>query len=361
MCKLSDFQAIDLFCGVGGLSYGMKQHGMNIAAGIDFDAACGYAFQENVQAKFVHQDITTVEATLLNELYASDKRRILLGCAPCQPFSNHSNKLKNKKNIAETDNRWTLLDEFRRLIIAAQPEIISMENVPQLTKHSVFHEFIAALKEQNYYISDYRKPIYCPDYGVPQRRKRLVLLASKLGQIEIIAPTHKKQNYVTVKAVIGDLPPIQDGETHPKDALHRARKLSPLNLKRIQALKEGQTWTSFKDDTLIAPCHKSETGNAFTAVYGRMCWNETAPTITTHCIGLSNGRFGHPSQDRAISLREAALLQSFPKTYRFVSDSHTLPLATLARHIGNAVPPKLGEAIAKSIQQHIEKFTILNG
>lgn len=357
MYKLSDFQVIDLFCGAGGLSYGMKQRDLDVVAGIDFDRTCEYAFQENVQAKFIHQNITTVDASLLNGLYAPGKQRILVGCAPCQPFSNHSNKLKNKENIATTDERWKLLDEFRRLIAVAEPVIVSMENVPQLIKHSIFDKFVMTLKAQGYHISNYHKPIFCPDYGVPQRRKRLVLLASKLGPIELIPPTHQRVDYVTVADAIKDLPPIKDGEAHPQDSLHRARKLSPLNLKRIQTLKEGESWTSFTNPDLITPCHKSDKGKTFTSVYGRMRWQETAPTITTHCIGLSNGRFGHPDQDRAISLREAALLQGFPKTYRFMDESKTFNIATLARHIGNAVPPKLGEVIATSIQQHIDFFS----
>jgi DNA (cytosine-5)-methyltransferase 1 len=185
-------------------------------------------------------------------------------------------------------------------------------------------------------------------------RQRLVLLASKLGEIQLIPPTHT--THITVKDTIKDLPAIKDGETDANDSLHRARKLTPMNLRRVKALKEGKTWTSFEDTDLIAPCHKSNNGKKFTSVYGRMSWNEVAPTITTHCIGLSNGRFGHPEQDRAISLREAALLQSFPKEYEFLAPSQSYNVATLARHIGNAVPPKLGEAIAKSIERHINQF-----
>ena len=129
-----------------------------------------------------------------------------------------------------------------------------------------------------------------------------------------------------------------------------------MNLKRIEKLKEGESWTSFKgeDKQLIAPCHQKSSGKKFTGVYARMSWKDVAPTITTHCIGLSNGRFGHPEQNRAISLREAALLQSFPITYNFIENKQNYNIGNLARHIGNAVPPKLGEVIAKSIKQHIK-------
>lgn len=351
--KVSDFKAIDLFCGIGGLSYGMKEVGIKVVAGIDIDETCKYAFTQNVQAEFVSRNISDITGKELNALYGSKSKKILVGCAPCQPFSSHSHKLKNKKDIVSEDNRWKLLYEFKRLIEEVQPDIISMENVPQLIKHSVFDDFVDSLKKEKYFISSYKTPVFCPDYGVPQRRQRLVLLASKLGTIELIPPTHK--NYATVKDSIGLLNPISDGETDEEDSLHRSRKLSPLNLKRIQALEEGQSWTSFKDNDLISQCHKAENGKKFTSVYGRMKWDEVSPTITTHCIGFSNGRFGHPEQNRAISLREAALLQSFPKEYKFQDNDSHCTIADLARHIGNAVPPKLGEAIAKSIIEHINQ------
>lgn len=354
MSRIREFQAVDLFCGVGGLSYGMKQNGINIAAGIDFDATCEFAFCTNVRSRFIHKDILEVTGKEIMDLYSKGKRRILVGCAPCQPFSNHTYKIKNKKDISKEDNRWSLLNEFSRLINETQPEIVSMENVPKIVNHAIFDDFIKNLHQNGYFISSYNKPVYCPDYGIPQRRQRLVLLASKLGPIELIPSTHSV--YQTVKDAIKDVRPIAHGEVDVHDILHRARKLSPLNLRRIKALKEGESWTSFEDQDLVAPCHKAENGKKFTSVYGRMSWNDVAPTITTHCIGLSNGRFGHPEQDRAISLREAALLQSFPASYQFVSATYPFSVGAIARHIGNAVPPRLGEVIAKSIKLHIDKF-----
>lgn len=351
--KLDQFQAVDLFCGIGGLSYGMKDT-IKVVAGIDIDATCEYAFAHNVGAKYIPASVVNITGEDLIALYDKNKRRILVGCAPCQPFSSHSYKRKNKIDISTEDERWKLLYEFKRLIIETQPEIISMENVPQLIKHRVFDEFVQSLKEQGYQVSDYSKPVFCPDYGIPQKRQRLVLLASKLGKINLIPPTHKV--YKTVADTIKHLPPIKDGERDTNDSLHLARKLSPLNLQRIQAITQGQTWTSFKDTNLITPCHKTEEGKKFTGVYGRMRWDSVAPTITTHCIGLSNGSFGHPEQDRAISLREAALLQSFPQHYEFIEEGKSFNIASIARHIGNAVPPLLGTAIAKSIEQHINQF-----
>ena len=353
MASINDFTAIDMFCGVGGLTHGLIKGDIKVVAGYDLDKSCEYAFNKNNAATFIPKDIKEVTIDELNKHFG-EKRKILVGCAPCQPFSSHSNKIKTKKDIASEDDRWRLIYEFKRLIEGTQPEIISMENVPQLIKHQVFEDFVSSLRENGYYISNYAKPIYCPNYGIAQKRQRLVLLASKLGEIELISPTHQKDNYVPIKEVIGKLKAIKDGEKDEKDPLHRARKLSPLNLQRIKQLKEGENWTNLSED-LISPCHKTEKGKTFTIAYGRMKWNEPSPTITTHCIGFSNGRFGHPVQDRAISLREAALLQSFPIHYDFIDNEKPTNITNLARHIGNAVPPRLGEIIAESIKKHLEK------
>jgi DNA (cytosine-5)-methyltransferase 1 len=354
MASIKDFATIDLFCGVGGLTHGLFKQGLTVVAGYDFDNSCAYAYKKNNEAEFIHKDIRDVTSSEINDHFGK-KRKILVGCAPCQPFSSHSNKIKIRKDITTEDKRWNLIYEYKRLIEEVQPEIISMENVPQLVKHQVFEDFIQALIDMNYHISEYKKIVFCPDYGIPQKRQRLVLLASKLGKIELIPATHKKENYETVESTIGNLPDIKDGETDIKDPLHRARKLSPLNLQRIKSIVEGQNWTNMSDD-LVSPCHKTEKGKTFTIAYGRMKKSEPSPTITTHCIGFSNGRFGHPTQDRAISLREAALLQSFPMTYDFINQKQSINIAYLAKHIGNAVPPKLGEVIAESIKQHIEQY-----
>jgi DNA (cytosine-5)-methyltransferase 1 len=354
MQNLHDYVVIDMFCGVGGLTHGLIKKGMTVAAGYDLDGSCKYAYEKNNKnARFIKKDIKNISSNEINELYGN-KRKILVGCAPCQPFSSHTNKLKEKKDVSIDDDRWKLLYEFKRLIEDVEPDIVSMENVPLLVKHKVFDDFIASLKNKGYHISNYKKIVYCPDYGIAQKRQRLVLLASKFGDIQLIPPDYVKTNYKTVIDEIGKLPRIKDGETHKSDPLHRARKMSPLNLERIKAITEGQNWTNLSED-LISPCHKTENGKTFTIAYGRMKWHEPSPTITTHCIGFSNGRFGHPTQNRAISLREAALLQSFPKDYDFIDKDRPANIAQLAKHIGNAVPPKLGEVIAMSIKQHIEQ------
>lgn len=350
MKKLTEIRVIDLFCGIGGLSNGFVQEDLNVVSGYDCDASCQYAYEINNHAKFHNVDITKVEGEDLNKEFGNCLK-ILVGCAPCQPFSPYSFKVKRKD-----ETKVNLLYTFSRLIKETQPVIVSMENVPQLVdfdKSSIFSDFCYELKSLGYNI--YYTIVFCPDYGIPQRRKRLVFLASKLGEIELIPKTHTPQNYVTVRDAIGDLPPISAGEYSSEDPLHRARKLSPLNLKRIQHTTEGGSWKMWPDD-LVLDCFKKKTGRSYGSVYGRMKWDEPAPTMTTQCTGLGNGRFGHPEQDRAISLREAAIFQTFPTDYKFFQSIETMNPSVICRHIGNAVPPMLGRIIAKSIKQHLNKY-----
>lgn len=337
---------VDLFCGIGGLTHGFVKEGFNVVAGIDDDATCKYAYEKNNEAAFIKKDIERVTADEIIKLYPEGHLKILVGCAPCQPFSRYTIR-KDK------DEKWKLLRSFAKLIKEVQAEIVSMENVPELEGHQVYDEFKAALEKENYFVSPYM--VYCPDYGVPQTRKRLVLFASKFGAITIVEPTHKPEDYRTVRDAIGHLEPIKAGQVSGKDPLHRARKLSDLNLKRIKSTPSGGSWKDWDED-LVLDCHKAETGRTYPSVYGRMKWDEPAPTMTTHCGGLGNGRFGHPKQHRAISMREAALFQTFPKSYEFIEPGVEIGNKTLSRHIGNAVPVQLGRIIARSIKRHLEKY-----
>lgn len=344
---------VDLFCGVGGLTNGLQAEGLPVVAGIDFDNTCKYAFEENNDSIFLHRDITTVTSEEVVALYPENALKILVGCAPCQPFSRIRGEREDK------DNKWRLLYSFADLIEGIQPDIVSMENVSQLASHkggTILKDFTEKLEKLGYTVSTYR--VNAVHYGAPQRRNRLILFASKYGRIALAPKTHKSGGYVSVKDAIGALPPIEDGQAHETDVLHRARKLNPLNKRRIQATKEGGDWTTWSEELLEGlNCRKSETGKTFLSAYGRMSWQEPSPTLTTYCTGLSNGRHGHPQQDRAISLREAALLQSFPATYQFLPEGEKVNVSMLARHIGNAVPPALGQAIARSIKLHIKQHS----
>jgi DNA (cytosine-5)-methyltransferase 1 len=344
------YEVIDLFCGIGGLSYGLKCQGMKILAGFDLDYTCQYAYETNTGGKFYYRDVKTISGDEINKLYSQKKNviKVLAGCAPCQPFSSYAFKNKNKDK-----DKYNLLYEFGRLVKEVHPDIVTMENVPAIASFklkSVLADFVEVLQNEGYNVK--YKVVYCPDYGIPQTRKRLVLLASRLGNIDLISPTHKKENYVTVKDAIGHLPPLEAGQGCPTDALHRCRALSPLNLQRLKSTPYGGSWKDWSAD-LMLECHKKESGKSFGSVYGRMVWEEPSPTMTTLCTGIGNGRFGHPVQNRAISAREAALFQTFPITYKFFPNEHEVSLTKASRYIGNAVPPKLGEVIAQSIKSNL--------
>ncbi|MCU0351175.1 MAG: DNA cytosine methyltransferase [Flavobacterium sp.] len=351
--KLNKTAVIDLFCGIGGLSHGFVKEGLNVVAGIDIDETCKYPFEANNQAPFVSKSVSDVSKEEVDELFGDAKVKILVGCAPCQPFSSYTFKGGDK----EDKEKWKLLYEFARLIRETQPIVVSMENVSQLLnfkKAPVFEDFLQELKSLGYFV--HYEVVYCPDYGIPQNRKRLVLLASKLGEIKLIPKTHTKETYITVKDAIGNLPPIKDGEMYKEDKMHYARKLNALNKKRIQKTPYGGSWKDWPDEIKLK-CHKKDSGKSYASVYGRMKWEEPSPTMTTHCTGYGNGRFGHPEQDRAISLREASLLQTFPADYKFFNEKDSdFQSVIIARQIGNAVPVRLGEVVAKSIKEHLKDF-----
>jgi DNA (cytosine-5)-methyltransferase 1 len=162
---------------------------------------------------------------------------------------------------------------------------------------------------------------------------------------------------LTVREAIGHLPALNAGDTYEGDAMHRACKLSPLNVRRIRASQPGGNWRDWPTG-LVAACHRQESGQTYPSVYGRMEWDRPSPTITTQFFGFGNGRFGHPEQDRAITLREGAILQSFPEDYEFAPEDQATSFATLGRLIGNAVPVRLGEAIGRSINKHLQIYTV---
>lgn len=343
---LTEPAVVDLFCGAGGLSYGMQRAGLVIAAGIDVDPACRHPFVTNVAAPFHEMDVADISTGFVASLFPEDApARVLAGCAPCQPFSTYTQGKKIR------GRQWSLLDTFAELAVELRPDVVTMENVPRLTAHPVFERFVSALREAGYQCS--HGIVRCSSYGVPQTRSRLVLLASRLGSIGLVSPTFPVDGLATVKDTIQNLEPIPAGGAAKSDPLHKASGLSPMNLKRIRAAKAGGTWRDW-DESLRAACHTRPSGRTYAGVYGRMRWDRPAPTITTQFHGFGNGRFGHPEQDRALSLREGALLQTFPANYSFVPEGTPVRIAPIARLIGNAVPVNLGEAIGRSIMEHLE-------
>lgn len=344
-------EIIDLFCGIGGLTRGLIDSGLNVIAGFDIDPTCQYTYEYNNNVPYHMQNIREVHAADLNELYADGVTRILVGCAPCQPFSQMRFKLGEAN---EQDEKYNLLLEYGRLIEEVHPTVISMENVPQIRETEIYAQFIQILRDNGYYFSE--KVVYCPDYGIPQSRRRFVLVGSLLGPIELIAPTHNK-NDVNIRDYIGHLPHIEAGGIDPNDALHRSAALSERNLQRIRASHPGGTWRDWPED-LRCPCHQRDSGQTYSSVYGRMSWDKIGPTITTQFYSFGTGRYGHPEQDRALSLREGAMLQTFPQDYDFIDPDREFVFRDIARHIGNAVPVRLGEIIGLSIINHLHNYGI---
>jgi DNA (cytosine-5)-methyltransferase 1 len=339
-----DVACADLFCGAGGLTHGLISAGVPVIAGVDIDEACEHPYESNNPgASFHTRDVAKLEASEVESWFGTASIRVLAGCAPCQPFSTYTQRYETRGT-----QRWGLLNHFARLVKQLQPDIVTMENVPTVTKHDIFDDFVAALRRRGYEV--WYGVADSADYGLPQRRRRTVLLASLGGPIRLREPDSSSPK--TVRDVLAELPAIGHGESHDEDPLHVSSRLSALNFERIKASRPGGSWRDWPK-RLIAECHLRDTGRSYPGVYGRMAWDQPAPTLTTQFYGFGSGRFGHPDQDRALSLREGAILQGFPKTYSFVPDGERIQFKVLGRLIGNAVPVELGRAVGESILDHI--------
>ncbi|MFK3794758.1 DNA cytosine methyltransferase [Pseudomonas sp. NPDC088444] len=330
----------DFFSGCGGTSCGFREAGMNIKLGLDVDSEAANTYRFNFpEATFLEKDIRTLPAEALSSSISQTEGRILFsGCAPCQPFS------KQNRHQNENDPRLNLLGEFGRFIEHWLPDYVFVENVPGMQKDCMksetFLTFTNLLNKLGYSFD--AAIVQALWFGVPQTRSRLVLVASLHGEIKIPNATHGNglNPYTTVKEWIKDLPALGAGQTDPSDNDHSAMNLSELNLRRIQSTLEGggrETWP----EELLLKCHKNYSGHS--DVYGRLAWDKPASGLTTKCLSYSNGRFGHPSQPRGLSLREAASLQTFPRSYRFFGS-----LQSRARQVGNAVPPLMARSISKA-------------
>lgn len=339
--------AVDLFCGVGGLTHGLRKAGVDVVAGYDIDPACQWPFEKNNRGATFHKvDVAALSSSELVKHFNGGQVSLLAGCAPCQPFSTYS-----LHKTDETDHRWSMLEHFGRLVEATRPTLVTMENVPQVRKHKVFQSFLEALERTGYSTSV--QVVKCEEYGIPQSRSRLVLLASLLGEVKLRARNPRRDKSRTVRAAIGSLERLKAGEASDTDPIHRTSSLNEINTKRIRAAKPGGSWRDWNSD-LIAKCHQDEKGKTFPGVYGRMEWDKPSPTITTQFFGFGNGRFGHPEQDRALSLREGAILQTFPPDYKFVKKGEEVQMKTVGRLIGNAVPVRLGTIIGESLAEHVK-------
>ena len=339
-------EVVDLFCGIGALSHGLKLAGLKILAGYDTDHKCKYAFETNNDAEFILKDVSKLLPDEISSHYSGDAPKVLAGCAPCQPFSTYKHRYKE-------DPRWDLVGTFAELATEVRPDFVTMENVPTLLRYrngEVFKEFHAKLKSAKYEVS--WTIARCEEFGVPQRRRRLVVIARRFGVPPELNPLGHPVN--SVRTAIGNLPWIEAGQPNRDDPLHIASALSELNQRRIRKSLEGGTWRDWPLE-LRADCHKRATGKTYPSVYARMAWDKPSPTMTTQCYGYGNGRFGHPEQNRAISLREAAILQSFPPNYQFLAPGERPTFTRVGRWIGNAVPVKLAQHIGERISSKISE------
>lgn len=222
---------------MGGLTCGLAKAGIMVKAGYDIDPACRYPYEANNIARFVRKSVADLTADDIRGWFTPGSVRLLAGCAPCQPFSTLANSATTRDQ-----EKWGLLGEFARLVRAVRPELVTMENVPRVTNHAPYLEFMATLESEGYRVDARR--VRCADYGIPQERRRFVLVASRLGEIRLPASSGDP---TTVREAIGALPALGAGETDPSDPLHKARNLTPLNLERVRASSPGGTWEDWPE------------------------------------------------------------------------------------------------------------------
>lgn len=353
--KNSDFnnklKAVDFFCSGGGMSFGVQEAGIQILAGIDFDENCRETYEANIKgAEFIHADVFDLKEQELEDklsLNKNDDNLVLIGCSPCQFWSIINT---DKTKSARSKN---LLVEFSRFVKYFRPGYVVVENVPGVLRRkeeSGLNEFIVWLKN-NGYENPHFKVHNVNDYGVPQNRKRFTLIASRISKEEIM-PLELQGKKVVVKDVLGEdkgFPKIKAGHKDNTDFLHSVPSISEINKKRLKKVKkDGGNRLGFANDPELQLNCFIGRDDSFKDTFGRLWWDRPAPTITTKFFSISNGRFVHPEEDRALSIREGATLQSFPFTYKFKGTS----IANIARMIGNAVPPKYATALGKAIIQN---------
>jgi len=334
--------AIDLFAGCGGLSEGLRAAGFNVVAAVEADKTAAAAYRLNHKETILYEkDIRKLRTSTIESLLNNEPLHIVAGCPPCQGFS--SIRKLNKKQ-AVRDKRNSLIGEYYRFIEKLQPLTIMLENVPGLVDYTLFKRVVTKFKKLGYFI-DY-KVVDVAKYGVPQRRKRLVLIGSTLGQIEVAEATN---NIKTVRDAIGNMESVET----TGDSLHKIYpKHSEKILNRISLIeKDGGSLRQLPQEYQLS-CHKND-NVGFNDVYGRLSWDKVSSTITGGCLNPSKGRFLHPEENRCITAREAAILQSFPRGYNFPIN---IPKIKLALLIGNALPPRFSYIQSKNIAAHLNQF-----
>ncbi len=344
MIKKNTLKAIDFFSGAGGLTYGLRKAGINVLAGVDIDESCKETYEKNNKGSvYLAKDITKYSPEELKEalgLKKNDDGMVFAGCAPCQFWSIiHTSKEKSKKTK-------DLILDFQRFVEYFNPGFVLVENVPGISSKegSPMGKFISTLESLGYNVAHHISDM--SQYGIPQKRKRFTLLASRVSKISLPKPTNKQK---TLKDILGPkngFSKIKAGTKDNSKFLHTAAGLNAKNIERLQMTEHSggdrKNWQDKKKYQL--ECYSSGE-KKFYDTYGRMWWDRPAPTITTKFYSISNGRFAHPDEDRAISLREGATIQTFPKTYEFIGTS----VGAISKMIGNAVPPEFGKILGLQI------------
>lgn len=342
--RLSKIKAVDFFCSGGGMTCGLTQAGIDVIAGIDFDIACKETYEKNnPKSKFILADVFKLkEEDLAKELKLkkNDNDLVLIGCSPCQFWSIiRTDKTKSAKSK-------NLLVEFQRFVDYFNPGYVLVENVPGILgkkDKSGLDEFVSTLEDKGYKV--HYEIVNMSDFGVPQSRRRFSLIATRVSKK--LSLTKKNKVRPVLKTVLGTengFPKVLPGHIDKTPFSHSVAGLTQKNLDRLKKTpKNGGSWLDWASDKNLQ--RKSYKGQGFKDNYGRMSWDKPAPTITTKFFSISNGRFAHPEENRAISIREGATIQTFPKNYIFYSTG----VAGQAKMIGNAVPPKFAKELGKVI------------
>lgn len=339
--RAKTLKAIDFFCGAGGLTRGLLDAGIDVLLGIDANPSCEKTYvRNNRPAQFLCADLTKMEIKALKSHIRGIPRSQLIfaACAPCQPFA-----VLNKSQTRGGDR--FLLRHFSRFVRHYKPKYVFLENVPGIARirtASTLARFRKMLARVGYKIAE--GAVDAKHYGVPQTRRRYILLAAHKSPIALPGPTHgtERRPFRTVRSAIARFPRLKAGRTHSKVKNHVAASVSDINLQRLKATPKNGGDRRAWPKPLILACHAAK-HDGHSDVYGRMAWDKPAPTLTCKCNSISNGRYGHPTQARAISLREAAALQSFRDSYVFYGEHRSL----IAEKIGNAVPVRLAKRVGK--------------
>lgn len=336
------YNAVDLFAGCGGSSEGLKKAQFRIIAAIENDKWAVSCYEENHPGiSIIDKNIRRVKVTYIKQLLAGQPLHLLVGCPPCQGFSS-VRRLNKKTNIR--DERNNLILEYIRFVKGLKPFTLMMENVPGIKNYYLFRKLIKTLKKLGYHID--HDIVDIKNYGVPQHRKRLILIASLLGKIYIKNGLDKS---VTVRDAIGKLQSLR----LTSDPLHKITTNHDKEiLKMIKLIPKNGGSRKDLPKKYTLNCHKNKK-IGFNDIYGRLSWDSQSGTITGGCLNPSKGRFLHPEEDRVITPREAALLQTFPKRYKFPID---IPKTKLASLIGNALPPKFSYIQSNNIREHLEEY-----